>query len=452
MAPLNLIGKPTPLVDGPVKVTGSAEYVADIRIPGILEGKVLRSPHAHARILNIDVEKARRAPGVYAVITAADTPDQDWGVTDLKDQPILARDKVRYVGEEVAAVAAEDEAVAFEALELISIEYEPLPAVFDPEEAMSEGASLVHDVARNIADRQAVLRGDMEAALQEADVVYEETYSTPLSYQAYMEPIGSVAVPGGNGKFTLYSPLQLIFNSRDLIAGVLGIKPENLRVIQPFVGGGFGGKSNEDPNAFITMVLAMKTNRPMRVINSRAEEFQAARPRVPTRVWLRMSARKDGTFLSKESRVVADNGAYTGLAKGIMHTALYRAENLYRIQNIRSEGFLVYTNKIPTGAFRGFGNPQGTFAQESTIDALAHELGLDPAEMRLKNALQAGDISIHGWRIGSCGLKEAIQSCAQAMDWESKRRHRGNERFRCGIGMACAIHVSGNRLQLDWEG
>ena len=449
MDELRYIGKPIPLVDAPLKVSGTADYVADIRVPDVLHGKVLRNPHAHARILNVDVGKALKVSGVHTIITAADTPEQRWSTADVKDQTILARDKVRYVGEEIAAVAAEDDAAAAEAVELIDVTYDLLPAVFDPEEAMAEDAPHIHE-GGNITHRQVVERGDVDAALKQADAVYENTYTTPLMYQAYMEPNGTLAVPEGRGNYTVYSPFQVIFESRSLMARVLGLKPENIRVVQPFVGGGFGGKSQDDANAFITLVLAMKAERPVRMINSRWDEFQGARPRVPTKTWIRMGAKKDGTLLTKESRMVSDNGAYTGLAKGIMLTALYRPDNLYRLEHIRSEGFLVYTNKIPTGAYRGFGNPQGTFPQECAVDGLAHEMGMDPAEIRLKNVVRTGDVTAHHWKYESCGLEEAIRYCTEAVDWLGAKKRNG--RIRRGLGLACAVHVSGNRLQFEWEG
>ncbi|MBI2880220.1 MAG: xanthine dehydrogenase family protein molybdopterin-binding subunit [Candidatus Tectomicrobia bacterium] len=452
MSPFTAVGKPTPLIDAPRKASGAAEFVSDVRLPGLLEGKVLRSPHPHARILRVDVEAARRVPGVRAVVTGADAPTPRWGWTQLKDQSILAGDRVRFLGEEVAAVAAEDAAAALEAAERIRVEYEPLPAVFDPEEAMAEGAPLVHEKPRNIASEVHAERGDVESALREADVVREETYTTSFHYQAYMEPMGSVAKPEGAGRYTLWTPLQHPFLARDLIADALGLKREDLRLIQPFVGGAFGGKALEEPNAFITLLLAMKSGRPVRLLNTRTEEFTAARPRVPTRLWLRMSAKKDGRLLSKEARVIADNGASTGLADAILRTACYRCDNAYRIANLRSHGYLVYTNKIPTGAFRGFGNPQGTFAQESLLDVLAHEIGMDPADLRLKNAVRTGDVTVHGWRIGSCGLDECIRAATRAAGWEKARRAGGKGAVRRGVGLACAIHVSGNRMFADWDG
>ena len=452
MSAFTAIGKSTPLIDGPQKASGAAEYVSDIRPPGMLEGKVLRSPHPHARVLHVDTEAARRVPGVHTVVTGADAPTPRWGWTELKDQSILAHDRVRFAGEEVAAVAAEDAAAALEALEHIQVEYEPLPAVFDPEEAMADGAPLIHDKPRNVAYEIHVERGDVEKALKEADVVHEETYSTSLQYQAYMEPMGSVAKPENGGRYTLWTPLQHLFLSRDLIADALGLKHTDLRLIQPFVGGAFGGKALEEPNALITLLLAMKSGRPVRLLNTRTDEFTAAHPRVPSKIRLRMGARKDGRLLSKETRVVADNGASTGLADAIMRTSCYRPDSTYRIENVRVEGYLVYTNKIPTGAFRGFGNPQGTFAQECHLDALAREIGMDPAELRLRNAVQTGDVTVHGWKIGSCGLSECIRSATQAAGWDEARRARKSGPLRRGIGIACAIHVSGNRMFADWDG
>ena len=453
MNPFTAIGKPTPLIDAPQKASGTAGFVSDVRVPGLLAGKVLRSPHPHARILHVDVEAARNAPGVHVVVMGADAPNPRWGWTALKDQFVLATDRVRFAGEEVAAVAAEDEAAAIEALERIQVDYEPLEAVFDPEEAMAEGAPQIHGKPKNIAYEAHVERGDVEAALGAADVVHEATYSTHSQYQAYMEPMGSVAKPEGRDRYTLWTPLQHLFLSRDLIAETLGLNKEDLRLIQPFVGGAFGGKALEEPNALITLLLAIKSGRPVRLFNTRTDEFTAARPRVPSKVWLRMGARKDGKLLSKEARIVADNGASTGLADAIMRTACYRPDNTYRIENIRTDGCLVYTNNLPSGAFRGFGNPQGTFPQESHLDALALELGIDPLELRLRNTVQPGDVTVHGWKIDSCALDDCIRSAAEASGWkEIRARSRENGKIRRGIGFACAIHVSGNRMFADWDG
>lgn len=452
MTSFNIVGKPTPLIDAPEKVSGLATYVADIRVPNMLEAKVLRSPHAHARILHIDTSESERLPGVKSVITAKDCPTSRWGWSNLKDQSILAEGKVRFAGEEIAAVAAETLEVAQDAADLIRVEYEPLPAVFDPEEAMAEGAPLIHDRSENIAYEVHIERGDSDNALKTAAAVHEATYTTQLQYQAYMEPIGSVAKPEGQGRYTLWTPLQHLFLSRDLISSILNIEKEKLRLIQPFVGGAFGGKALEEPNSLITLLLAMKSGRPVRLFNTRLDEFTSARPRVPSKVWLRMRADEEGRLLSKEARVIADNGASTGLADAIMRTSCYRADSIYRINYIRTDGFLAYTNKIPTGAFRGFGNPQGTFPQECHMDVLANQLSMDPAEFRIRNAVQPGEITAHGWKIDSCGLTDCIKTAIENSNWKEIRSNRANSKFKRGIGLACAIHVSGNRMFSDWDG
>ncbi|MFQ5911978.1 MAG: xanthine dehydrogenase family protein molybdopterin-binding subunit [Nitrospinota bacterium] len=449
----SVIGKPTPMIDAPEKVRGAAEYAPDIVHPRMLIGKVLRSPHAHARIRQLDSSRARRLPGVKAVLTIDDIPQVKWG-HENNDQTTLAKDKVRFVGEEVAAVAAVDEATALEALELIEVAYEPLPYVLDPVEALEPGAPLLHEEwPGNLAWETRINRGDVEAGFREAAAVYEDTFRTTFQYQAFMEPIGSVASVDSTGKVTVWASTQAVYFTRSRIAKSLGVPESRVRVIQPYVGGGFGGKLNDEPNAQICALLAVATGRPVKLINTRTEEFLASRPRVPAVVHIKAGVRKDGTICAKDSDIISDNGAYTGRGAKIMNVTAMRIDNAYRMQNVRARARLAYTNKLPSGAFRGLGNPQKIFPFESALDHLAEQIGMDPVEIRLVNAIQQGETSVHGWKMGSCGLAECIKFVSQSSGIRKNRERaiKGGAKRR-GIGIADAIHVSGNRHYTNWDG
>ncbi|MDA8187043.1 MAG: xanthine dehydrogenase family protein molybdopterin-binding subunit [Dehalococcoidales bacterium] len=440
------------MIDAREKVTGKLEYGTDVVLPGMLHGKVLRSPLPHARILNIDVSKALRLLGVRTVVTGADAPAMPYTVAGqvLYDEHLLAREKVRYIGDEVAAVAATDPDVAEEAVSLIEVEYEPLPAVFDPEEAMQEGAPLVHEAhGSNIANYMNFSRGDVEAAFARADAIYEGRYVTNLQHHGYIEPHSAVAEWDSSGRLTLYIPMQAPTLARMTYASALGISPERIRVVQCHIGGAFGGKLEYKLHPLCALV-ALKAGRPVKMVNTRREEFTASLPRMPMVMYIKVAGLADGTIIGKSLRVVADNGAYNNYGPGIMLSALLRHDNLYRIPNLHAEGILLYTNKVATGPFRGFGNPQGIFAFESALDMLAEKLGVDPVGLRLKNASQKDDLTSHGWKLSSCGLSECIRSAAGAVNWTGKRGAHGTGRKRRGVGIACCLHVSGNRSFLPF--
>ncbi|MBI3076069.1 MAG: xanthine dehydrogenase family protein, partial [Deltaproteobacteria bacterium] len=446
-------GARVPRVDGKEKVTGAAAYAADIALPRALVGKVLRSPYPHARLLHIDTSKARRVPGVKAVITAEDTPKIPHGLF-VKDTYPLALERVRYVGDEVAAVAAASEEAASEALELIEVEYEELPAVFDPLEAMAPGAPQLHaDRPGNIAYQLSVERGDVEAGFQQAAHVIEERFTTHATYHAYLEPIASVVSYGHTGKLTVWASAQEPFMTQAELAEALHLPPSDIHFIQPHVGGAFGGKTMDDNHLYISCLLALKTRAAVKLVNTREDEFVASRPRVPTVIDLKVGFAGDGAIVAKEARVVSDNGAYTSRTPVIMRTTCIRADSLYRLQNLRTHGYLVYTNKIPTGSMRGFGNPQMHFALESVMDMAARELGMDPLALRLRNATQAGDVTVHGWRVASCGLSECLERTAAEVGWRGARPAPGaSGTKRRGVGLACATHVSGRRHFGNYDG
>ena len=455
------IGKPLPTLESPVKARGMAAYVADLRLPRLLVGKVLRSPHPHARIVRIDTRGAEVMPGVRAVLTWQSIPQIHWG-HEIKDQTALAAGQVRFAGEEVSAVAADDEDAAMEALDRIRVEYGILDPVLNIDEALAEGAPVLHEGSPgNIARRMSFLRGDPEAGFKRAAVVYENVFETSMQHHAYMEPIGTLAEVDPSGKITLHAPVQNIFPARDRVAEALGVPSSRVRIIQPAVGGAFGGKMVDEPNTVIAALLARASGRPVLLNNSRTEEFLASRPRVPYRIRLRLGASSDGTFTAKEAFIQGDAGAYCGRTQKVLSVTCMRMDNCYRFGSLRTEAQMIYTNRLPTGAFRGMGNPQMVFSLEACIDQVAESLGMSPVEIRLKNAIRQGETSIHGWEMKSCGLPECIQKAADACQWpvsEAGGRVAGGESpggqssIRRGRGMACAVHVSGNRVHVDWDG
>ena len=446
----SVIGKRVQRIEGFDKVTGDAQYIADIYLPGMLVGKVLRSPFPHARIRHIDTSKAVKLPGVRAVVTAEDTIKRPWGAF-FADQYILSVGKTRYVGEEVAAVAAIDADTAQEAVDLIEVDWEPLPAVFDAEEALKEGAPLVHDdKERNIAMTMEIQRGDIARAFADSDVIVEDTFTSMPQWHCSIETIGSVAEYATSGKYTIYMNTQTLFNARYRIATALGVPETDVRIIQSAVGGGFGGKSCDDNNALVAAVLAKKARKPVKLINTREEEFLAGcRPRVFMKIHVKMGFKKDGRIRAKELNVIADNGAYSAKAPAITGVATMRHDTCYKYSDVKINAKLVYTNKIPTGAFRGFGNPSAEWAVEQAIDMGAHALGIDPMELARINAAEVGYVSPHGNRVTSCELKQCLDMAEKMIDWKAKR---ANKEPNTGLGLACTVHVSGKRHFGDYDG
>lgn len=446
------LGRNTPQVNARAKVLGRALYVGDIKLPGMLHGKVLRSPYPSARIVAIDTRAAQAVPGVKAIVTGSDAPPARWGVTH-KDRHILAKGRVRFAGEEVAAVAAVSEEAARDALDLIRIEYEELPAILTPEEALDPEAPRLHDGPDNVSHRIRFHRGDVDAALDSAHLVHEATYSTHAQYPGYLEPMGTVASLDGDGRLLVWTSTQSVFLARARLAAALELPVSRIRVTAAAVGGGFGGKIIEDDNTLLAALLAMKAGAPVRLVNNRLEDFLAACSSLPERITLRLGLSREGLILAKDVRIVADCGAYSGLCAEIMHVTAMRSDNMHRLANVRCDATLVYTNNPPHGAFRGFGGTQMLFALNSHLHTMAEVLGLDPAEVHRRNAIGAGETSVHGWKIGSTGLIECIAQCTDAIGWDAARaRPESAGSRRRGVGMATAMHVSGNRTIGNWDG
>jgi CO/xanthine dehydrogenase Mo-binding subunit len=441
LAHLRVIGSSPPRLDGRAKVTGQTTFASDIRLPGMLVGKILRSPHANARIRRIDTSRAEAIPGVHAVVHAGNVHQRPFGYgadnVPLKDHP-------RYAGDEVAAVAAEDEDIAERALEAIEIDYQVLPAVFDPFQALEPHAPQVHDerhdIEGNVSMRWDFEHGDLEAAERAAAVVIDGTYSSPLSAPASIETHCCSAAFDSNGDLDVWTGVHMAFMYRKALADALGLDWRAIRVHQPPIGGSFGGKIDIDPIDFITVLLARAARRPVRIHFSREEEFVGSRLRQPMHIHLRTGADAEGRILFRDADIVSDNGAYNAWGSHALLVVMQTISSLYRLQACRVRSRVVYTNKPYGGSVRGFGNPEATFAVEQQTDELADALGMDPIELRLRNANRPGDVTLQGMRITSCGLEGCLRRVRERSGWE--RRGRLRERHR-GLGCAAYIHVGG---------
>jgi CO/xanthine dehydrogenase Mo-binding subunit len=447
------LGKDTPQVNARSKVLGRAQYAGDLQLAGMLHGKVLRSPYPHARIVRIDTTLAEALTGVKAVLTGANSPGTPWGVHH-KERRTLALDTVRFAGEEVAAVAAITEEIARDALDLIEVEYEELPTLLTPEASLDPAAPPVHPGrANNLSHEISFEHGDVDAAFASAHLVHEATYRTHAQYPGYMEPMASVATVDADGRLQVWTSTHSAFLVRARLAAVLQKPVSQIRVIQSTTGGAFGGKMVEDANNLLAAMLALATGKPVRLVNNRLEDFLACATSLPERITLRIGMDREGHIVAKETDILADCGAYSGLSAEVMHVSAMRSDNMHRLKNVRARARLVYTHTPPHGAFRGFGGTQMQFALNSHIDVMADLLGLDPVDIHRRNAIAAGDTSIHGWKIGSTGLNDCIDQCTDAIGWHAKRK-RGPQlgHQRRGVGLAAVMHVSGNRTIGNWDG
>lgn len=438
-------------VNAKEKVLGRAVYAGDLEFPRMLHARILRSPHAHARITDIDLSQARALPGVRVVVSGADVPARPWGLSH-KHQHVLARGLVRFIGEEVAAVAADTPEIAEAAIDLISISYEELLPLLDPTLALDPDAPQVH-VAGNLADEINIKRGDIAAGFAASDLIHEETYVTHSQYPGYLEPMATVASIDANGRLTVWTSTQSIFLARQRLAEALDRPVSSIRVIQPAVGGGFGGKIVEERSSVIAAFLATQTDRPVRLALSRIEDMLSGCLSVPEIISLRIGMRRDGAILAKEVNILAECGAYAGLAPDVMTVSAMRSDNMQRNVNIQTRARLVHTHTIPRGAFRGFGGAQMLFALNSHMATMAHMLGLDVFAVHQINAITAGETTVHDWKIGSCALDACLDQVRRAIGWDDRRsRPKMTGVLRRGVGMAAAMHVSGNRVIGNWDG
>lgn len=412
--PLAAIGRALPRPDAVAKATGAAQYAADLYFPGMLHAKVLRSKHPHAKILGIDKTAAEQYPGVVRVLTAADVPGvRNHGVI-RQDWPVLADDKVRYIGDAVAVVVAESEETAAEALDLIRVDYRPLPAVDCPSKALAPGAPMVHE-SGNLLKHILVTKGDVKAGLAQASYATTREYEIPSADHAFLEPEAGVACLDEEGGIVVYVGSQIPFGDREQIAKCLGLPVHKVRVIQTQVGGAFGGK--EDISVQIHVALAAYlTRRPVKLVYTREESILAHPKRHAAWIRLTTGVTVDGQVVALEAQILGDAGAYASLSEAVMTRMATHAAGPYAIPNISIDCKAVYTNNIPTGAFRGFGVPQSNFAIESQMDIMAHQLGMSPLEIRRRNALRVGSTTATGQLLReSVGLVETIDRVETAV-------------------------------------
>jgi 4-hydroxybenzoyl-CoA reductase subunit alpha len=443
----SIIGKPTAMIDAAEKTTGAGKYTDDLSLPGMLVGKILHSPYPHARIKRIDTSRAEKLDGVVTVAVGTDAPNP-FGILPVgHDEHALALDKVRYVGDNVACVVAVSEAIAEKALELIDVDYELLPAYFDPEESMKAESDLIHDgKPHNLEKDYHHVFGDPDKGFAEADHVAEARFIANEVTHAAMEPHSSLASfeidphTGKLGRLTIWSSTQVPYYLQHKLSLVLEMPMQQIRVIKPLVGGGFGGKSEVIPLEIIAAIAARKAKAPVKITYTREEVFWAHRGRPRTIIDLKTGIKNDGRITAVKARVVQDGGAYCsyGVVTILYSGALLGA--LYDIPNIQYDGYRVLTNKPACGAMRGHGTVNVRFAFESQLDELAARAGIDPAEIRQRNLLKPPCITVNGLRVQSYGLPECIEKTLERSGWKQRKGKLPKGR---GLGIACSHYVSG---------
>ncbi len=462
------VGLAIPRPDGPEKVTGQVQYVADIKPKGMLHAKLLRSPHAHARIVKIDTSRAKTLPGVRAILTARDIPELK-RKAPTRAHAVLAIDRVVFAGQPIAAVAADELAIAEEACDLIDVEYEVLPAAVDPLKSMQVGAPPVADAgteadtsealahsgvavgkteaaptkAVNISQQAKLGRGDVAKAFAESDVIVEKTYRVPMVHQGYLEPHAVLAQWDSNGQLTLYSSTQGSFNTRSEVADVLHIEENRIKVIPVECGGGFGGKIRAlcEP---ITAILARVTKRPVRYVMTRREELDAGMPAPQVIIKLKTGAKRDGTLMALDGETIIESGAYSG---AVLTMSAVFVSSVYQFPNFEVRAFEVLTHKPSIAAYRAPTAPQTFFAIDSQMEVMARELGLDPVEFRMRHLMKEGDPMANGQPWQSNGAKQVLQRLAEHPLWKSRAEWKAKSgkdgRGLCGTGLAVGGWIPG---------
>ncbi|HAF70378.1 TPA: xanthine dehydrogenase [Candidatus Acetothermia bacterium] len=469
-----VVGQGARRLDAEAKVRGEARYADDLSFPGMLHVRAIRSEKPHARILCLDLSRVEAHPQVVCIVTPEDIPGENIVPIIYRDMPLLAEDVVRYVGEPVALIGATSREAAEEAAALAKIAYEELPAVFDPLEAAGPEAPqvAVPEAAEegNVFNHMVIRKGDVSEGFAQADVVVEGEYRVGYQEHAYLEPQGVIAVPEEGG-IAIYGTMQCPYYVQNAVANVLGLPLSKVRVVQVATGGGFGGKEDVPSHlAAMAAVVAWKSGRPAKLVYDRAEDMATTSKRHPGLIRYRTGARRDGTLVAVEVEFYYNAGAYQTLSSAVLWRGLVHAAGPYRIPHVKVDAYSVATNTVPCGAFRGFGSPQVIFAHESQMDELAGRLGMDPLELRRRNALRVGDETATGQLLTeSVGLPQAIERAAELSRWEElkaeveefnrrepfKRRGIGVSTVMYGVGMgakAPSLDKAGAYVKLEADG
>ncbi|HEV8721805.1 MAG TPA: xanthine dehydrogenase family protein molybdopterin-binding subunit [Candidatus Binatia bacterium] len=462
------IGKTFRRLDYETKVTGAAQYLADMSVAGMCHGKILRSPYPHARITRIDASKALKVPGVVAALTRDDIL-HDQGIEPyygpvFKDQTIVATEKVRHVGDSVAAVAALTLDAAEEALKLIEVDYQELPAVLNVQDAIKQNPTLVHETVRipesgfadlaelkpvdgtNICTHFRLNRGDIDKGFVEADHVFEDTFTLPATQHSFLETHACIASVEPGGRITVWATTQNPFVVRTQLANIFKVPVSKVRVIVPYLGGGYGGKVYPKVEP-ITVALAKKARRPVRIVLSREEVFYTITKHAAV-IRMKTGVKKDGTLVARECEIHLDTGAYAEIGPRVAKKSGYTAAGPYRIANLKIDSYSVYTNKPPAGAFRGFGVSQSAWAVESQMDIIAAALKMDPLELRKKNGYDEGDKFVTEETLRSIGFKQCLDEVARSIAWNDKSFNGSTvqgsigSNLRRGKGLACMIKAT----------
>ena len=440
-----LIGKSIPRLDARQKVTGRGVYTDDLKFPGMLHGALVRSPLAHGLIKNIDTKAAAALSGVKDVITAKDTPLIKYGnwrlVPASQDELPLCLDKVRFIGDEVAAVCARDRQTALRAAELIDVEYEELPAVFTVEDSTAEGAPLIHEESKgNVSLVRNIEYGNLEEQFDRSHYVREDEFKVHAVSHAYLEPCSSIAVPDECGRVTLYTSTQTPYIVQCLLAQTLGIPENHVRVMKVNVGGGFGGKMELRPWEFCAAFMALRTGKPVKFTLSREDELGFGRRRHGMSIYTKVGFDKEGRLLAKDFRVMLDGGAYNAMGPTATFLCGTFGNMLYKLPAYRYFGRHVYTNKPPASAMRGFGAPQAAYAQETQLTLAAEAMGMDPFDLRYINAMEEGDVIPEVATVSSCGFKESLVKVREISGWDEKQKNKAPGK---GLGLGCYSFISG---------
>jgi len=443
------IGKSVPMLDALARVKGTVDYMINLRLPDMVVGKIVRSQSPHAKLLKVDTTGALQVPGVVAILTGADLGENAFYGAKIKDQGVVAVDRVRYVGEPIAAIAAESEEAAEEAAMLLEVEYEELPAVFDEQKAMQPSAPVLHEeYPKNIFIHSKLRHGDMETAFAEADEIFEDTFTSPLAQQASLEPHVTSAQWDGE-KLTMWTASQAPYLVRRVVAGILDIEENAVRVIVPPIGGGYGGKGHIRIEPVVAALARKVNGRPVKFVLSRVEEFFTVTKHAAT-ITLKTGVKRDGTFTARQVTIYWGGGAYADASPLLVPQGMVRSLGPYRIPAAHVDSYGIYTNLPPAGAFRGAMSSQTTWAYESQMDIIAHKMGWDPLEFRLKNIFVSGDQFATGEILHDVHFRECLEESAKAMELTpnpSPERRGGLKKVGRGYGVMMKSTISTSKSQ-----